>query len=483
MLERLSDFDPVIMEKYLSEEPISETEIKQAARRAVLNLCITPVFCGSSFKNKGVRMLLDAVVNYLPSPLDRGAILGHSVNDPEQVISRIPSQSQPFCGMAFKIINDPYVGQQTFIRVYSGEVAAGSYILNATTGKKERVGRILRIHANEREELDILQTGDIGALIGLKGTRTGHTLCSEGEELLLESIHYPETVVDVSIEPENRKDWDKLGAALSRMAMEDPSLKVRVDDETKETVISGMGELHLEVVVDRLLTEHKVTAHMGKPAVAYRETISREYRHTERYKKQTGGKGQFAQIEFLLEPNPGGDIEFVDMVKGGTIPREYIPGIERGFRETLHSGLIAGFPMIDVRFVLLDGLTHPVDSSELAFRVCTEHALKSIIGRTSPKLLEPLMKIEVNTPDDFMGDIIGDITRRRGKIDAMRRHRKGSQKLNGIVPLREMFGYANTLRNLSSGRASYSMEFVRYEMLPEQIALEVIEESRKKSGK
>ncbi|MBN1879857.1 elongation factor G [bacterium] len=483
LLEKLADFDPVIMEKYLGEEPITEQEIKQAARRAVLNLCITPVFCGSSFKNKGVRKLLDAVVDYLPSPIDRGAIIGHSVANPDLAISRIPSLSQPFCGMAFKIINDPYVGQQTFIRVYSGEVHSGSYIINATTGKKERVGRILRIHANDREELDVLQAGDIGALIGLKGTRTGHTLCGEGEELLLESIHYPETVVDVSIEPENRKDWDKLGAALGRMAMEDPSLKVRVDEETKETVISGMGELHLEVVVDRLLTEHKVVAHMGKPAVAYRETITREFRHTERYKKQTGGKGQFAQIEFQIEPNPHGDLEFVDMVKGGTIPREYIPGIDRGFRETMQAGLVAGFPMIGVRFVLIDGLTHPVDSSELAFRVCTAHALKGIIGRTQPKLLEPLMKIEINTPDEFMGDIIGDINRRRGKIDNMRRHRKGSQKLNGTVPLREMFGYANTLRNLSSGRAGYSMEFVRYELLPETIALEVIEESRKERGK
>lgn len=483
LLEKLADFDPVIMEKYLSEEAISAQEIRQAARRAVLNLCMTPVFCGSSFRNKGVRRLLDAVVDYLPSPIDRGAILGHDLNDPALTVSRIPSPSQPFCGMAFKIINDAFVGQQTFIRVYSGEVRSGTYIINATTGKKERVGRILRIHANEREEVGVLEAGDIGALIGLKATRTGHTLCDEGAELLLESIHYPETVVDVSIEPEDRKDWDKLGAALGRMAMEDPSLKIRVDDETKETVISGMGELHLEVVVDRLLTEHKVAARMGKPAVAYRETISREFRHTERYKKQTGGKGQFAQIEFQIEPNPAGENEFVDMVKGGTIPREYISGIERGFRDTLQAGLVAGFPMINVRFVLIDGLTHPVDSSEMAFRICTEHALKTVIGRTHPKLLEPLMKIEVNTPDDFMGDIIGDINRRRGKIDNMRRHRKGSQKLNGIVPLREMFGYANSLRNLSSGRASYSMEFMRYELLPEALALEVIEESRKKAGK
>lgn len=481
MLETLSDFDPVIMEKYLNDHPLTDSEIRTAARRAVLNLCITPVFCGSSFKNKGIRLLLDAVVDYLPSPLDRGAIVGHSVDNPTLSVSRIPSASQPFSAMAFKIINDPFVGHQTFIRVYSGKLPSGSYVLNATTGKKERVGRILRIHANDRVELETLEPGDIGALIGLKGTRTGHTLCDESQPLLLESIHYPETVVDVSIQPENRNDWDKLSTALSRMALEDPSLKVRVDSETRETVVSGMGELHLEVVVDRLSTEHKVTAFMGRPSVAYRETISHAFRHTERYKKQTGGKGQFAQIEFCLEPNPGKNLEFVDMVKGGNIPREYIPGIEKGFRHTMQNGLIAGFPMIDIKFVLLDGQAHAVDSSEMAFRICTEHALKSIINRTSPKLLEPVMKIEINTPDEYMGDIIGDINRRRGKIDNMRRHRKGSQKLNGVVPLREMFGYANALRNLSSGRAGYAMEFHRHELLPDQIALEVIEEYAKKS--
>ena len=483
-LETLADYDAGIMEKYLEEEEISPEEIQQAARRAVLNLCITPLFCGSAFKNKGVRLLLDAVVDYLPSPIDRGAIMGHDKEEPEQTIARKPSTSQPFCGMAFKIINDPYVGQQNFIRVYSGEVKAGSYMMNANTGKKERIARILRIHANDRVEVDSLQAGDIGALIGLKGTRTGHTLCEAGQELLLENIHYPETVIDVSIQPEQRKDWEKLGVALSKIALEDPSFKVKFDDETKETVISGMGELHLEIVVDRLRTEHKVDAIMGAPSVAYRETINREIRHTERYKKQTGGKGQFAQIEFRIEPNPGGDLEFVDLIKGGNIPREFIPAVERGFRETMQKGLIAGFPMIDIKFVLIDGSAHAVDSSEMAFRICTEQALKSVINKAAPNLLEPIMKIEINTPDDFMGDIIGDINRRRGKIDNMRRHRKGSQKLSGTVPLREMFGYANTLRNLSSGRANYSMEFMSYEPLPQTIREEVIEQLREeKEGK
>lgn len=476
LIETLADYDATIMEKYLEEEAITIEEIQTAARRAVLNLCITPVFCGSAFKNKGVQLLLDAVVDYLPSPIDRGAIIGHDIDEPEQGISRKPSSTQPFCGMAFKIINDPYVGQQNFVRVYSGELHAGTYVKNANTGKKERVGRILRIHANDRVEEKVLQAGDIGALIGLKGTRTGHTLCDAGHELLLENIHYPETVIDVSIEPETRKDWDKLGTALSKMALEDPSLKVRFDDETNETVISGMGELHLEIVVDRLKTEHKVAAVMGPPSVAYREAITREFRHTERYKKQTGGKGQFAQIEFRIEPNPGGDLEFVDLVKGGNIPREYIPAVEQGFRDTMQKGLIAGFPMIDTKFVLIDGNSHAVDSSEMAFRICTEQALKSIINRAGPQLREPIMKIEINTPDEFMGDIIGDINRRRGKIDNMRRHRKGSQKLTGTVPLREMFGYANSLRNLSSGRANYSMEFLNYEPLPQTIAEDVIAE-------
>ncbi|MCD4652946.1 elongation factor G [bacterium] len=483
LVEALADFDPNIMEKYLEEKPITSEEIRLAARRAVLNLCITPVFCGSAFKNKGVQQLLDSIVEYLPSPIDRGAILGQAVDDPELVITRKPSLSQPFCGMAFKIINDPYVGQQNFIRVYSGKVQAGSYIINASTGKKERVGRILRIHADNRVDIDSLNAGDIGALIGLKGTRTGHTLCDAGHELLLENIHYPETVVDVSIEPESRKEWDKLSVALGRMALEDPSVKVRFNEETNETVISGMGELHLEIVVDRLRTEYNVKAELGEPSVAYRETISREFRHTERYKKQTGGKGQFAQIEFRIEPNPGGELEFVDLVKGGNIPREYIPAVEKGFRETLKKGLVAGYPMIDVKFVLIDGAAHNVDSSEMAFRICTQQALRSIIGRASPKLLEPIMKIEINTPDSFMGDIIGDINRRRGKIDNMRRHRKGSQKLNGIVPLREMFGYANTLRNISSGRANYSMEYLRYDPLPAAIAEEVIETAHEKAGK
>ncbi|HPQ40397.1 MAG TPA: elongation factor G [bacterium] len=480
LIETLADFDPVLMDKYLEEQPIAPEEIRQAARRAVLNLCITPVFCGSAFKNKGVRLLLDAVIDYLPSPIDRGAIVGHDVDDPEQTVTRKPSRTQPFCGMAFKIINDPYVGQQNFVRVYSGEVNAGSYVMNANTGKKERVGRILRIHANSRSEIDVLGAGDIGALIGLKGTRTGNTLCSEGHELLLENIHYPETVVDVSIEPESRKDWDKLGAALTKMAMEDPSLRVHFDDETHETIISGMGELHLEIVVDRLKTEHKVVAQMGEPSVAYRETISHEYRHTERYKKQTGGKGQFAQIEFRIEPNPGENLTFVDLVKSGNIPREFIPAVEQGFRETMSRGLVAGFPMIDVKFVLIDGSAHSVDSSEMAFRICTEQALRSCIHRASPRLLEPMMKIEINTPDEYMGDIIGDINRRRGKVDHMRRHRKGSQKLTGTVPLREMFGYANTLRNLSSGRANYSMEYLRYDPLPQALAESVIELAREK---
>jgi len=480
MIEKLADFDEILMEKYIGGEEVSIDEIRNAARYAVLNLCITPVFCGSAFKNKGVRLLLDAVVDYLPSPIDRGIVTGRDANHPEVVISRKPHVSEPVTALAFKITNDAYVGQQTFVRVYAGELNSGSYIYNSTKQKRERIGRILRIHADERSEVPSLRAGDIGALIGMKITTTGDTLCQENDSILLENIHYPETVLDMKIEPITQKERDKLGMALSRLALEDPSFRVRFNEETDETIISGMGELHLEIIVDRLKTEHKVDVIVGEPAVAFRETITREAEHTYRFKKQTGGKGQFAHIVFRLEPNPGMGIEFVDHVKGGNIPREFIPAVEKGFRETVEKGLLAGYPMVDIKFVLVDGSYHPVDSSEMAFRMCTILGMKEIIHRAAPQLLEPIMKIEINTPDEFMGDAIGDVNRRRGKIENMRRHRKGSQKLNGTVPLMEMFGYASALRTLSSGRAAFSMEFLNYAPLPKNIEEGVIEESRKK---
>jgi len=482
MIEKLADFDESLMEKYIAEEEITESDIKRAARHAVLTLCVTPVFCGTAFKNKGVRLLLDAVVDYLPSPIDRGIITGADVNNPEIVLSRKPSYKRPFSALAFKITNDAYVGQQTFIRVYSGELMAGSYVLNATKGKKERIGRILRIHADERKEVKVLRAGDIGALIGIKYTTTGDTLCDEAEPILLESIKYPETVLDMKIEPDSKKERDRLSMALSKMALEDPSFKVRYDEETEETVISGMGELHLEVIVDRLKTEHKVNVNVSEPAVAFRESITREVEYNYKFKQQTGGKGQYAHIVFRLEPNDRNGIEFVDLVKGGNIPREYIPAVEKAFREAMDQGLYADYPMVDVRFVLIDGSYHPVDSSEMAFRTCTIQALREMIHKAAPQLQEPMMKIEINTPDEYMGDIIGDVNRRRGKIENMRRHRKGSQKLTGTVPLMEMFGYASALRTISSGRAAFSMEFLNYSPLPKSLEEKIVAEVREKKA-
>lgn len=480
MIEKLADFDEELMEKYLNDERITTEDIKRATRHAVLSLCVTPVFCGSAFKNKGCRPLLDAIVDYLPSPIDRGIITGSDVNNPETVISRIPSVREPFSALAFKITNDIYVGQQTFIRVYSGEIKTGDLVLNSTKNKTERIGRILRIHADEREEVSVLKAGDIGALIGTKVTTTGDTLCDPNNPIILEKIHVPDTVIDLKVEPMTPKEREKLSFALNKLSLEDPSFKVRFDEETEETIISGMGELHLEIIVDRLKTDFNLDIKVGQPAVAFRETITEEFRHEYKYKKQTGGRGQYAHIIYRIEPNPDGGLDFVNHVKGGNIPKEFIPAIEKGFMEIAEKGVYAGYPLVDVRFVLVDGSYHPVDSSDMAYRICTIQALKESIVKAGPRLLEPIMKIEINTPDEYMGDIIGDINRRRGKIEKMRRYRKGSQKLTGTVPLMEMFGYASTLRTLSSGRASYSMEFLRYELLPPNIEEKIVEESRKR---
>ena len=482
MVEKLADFDLELMDKYLHDREISEEDIKRATRHAVLTLCITPVFCGTAFKNKGIRLLMDAVVDYLPSPIDRGIIVGSDLDDPQKAISRIPSAKEPFAALAFKIINDPYVGQQTFIRVYSGELPASSYIYNPVKDKRERIARILRIHADRREEIDTIRAGDIAALIGTKFTTTGDTLCSEKEPMLLENIHYPETVIDLKIEPPSARERDKLSAALYKLSLEDPSFKVHFDDETDETVISGMGELHLEIIVDRLKTEHHVNVQVGKPAVAFREAITQEADSNYKFKKQTGGKGQFAHIVMRIEPNPGQGLEFINNIKGGNIPKEYIPAIEKGFRASMGKGPHSGYPMVDVKFVLLDGSFHAVDSSEQAFKTCSQLAIKEAIRKAAPHVLEPIMKIEVNTPDEYMGEIIGDINRRRGRIDSMRRFRKGSQKINGSIPLMEMFGYASVLRTVSSGRASHSIEFLHYSPLPKGIEEALLTELREKKA-
>jgi elongation factor G len=485
VIEKLADYNEEIMEMFLDGKDVPNDLLKKAAREATIKMMITPVFCGSSYKNKGVHLLLDAIIDYLPSPVDIGAVVGTDIDNPEKTHARHPSSKDPFAALAFKLIHDPYVGQQTFIRIYSGELKSGMQVYNSTKDKEERIGRILRIHANEREEIDQAGPGDIVALIGLKYTKTGDTLCDPAHPLHLESIFIPPSVIELKVSPISKKEEEKLGIALRKLAMEDPSFNVRFDEETNETIISGMGELHLEIIVDRLKHEFGVEAIVGEPSVAFRETITAEHEINYKHAKQTGGKGQYAHVVMRIEPNEGKGFEFVDHIKGGAIPAEYVPSVQKGIESVLEEGVLAGFPIVDVRVVLIDGSYHEVDSSDMAFRVCAATAFKQAFMKCNPILLEPVMKIEVNTPDDYIGDVIGDINKRRGKIEAMRRHRKGSQKLNGFVPLMEMFGYATQLRNITSGRANYSMEFHKYVSCPKEVQEKVLKklEEKKKENK
>ncbi len=481
LVEKLADFDEEIMELYLAEKDIPAETVRRASRCATIKMLFTPVFCGAAYKNKGIQLLLDAIIDYLPSPVEKGAVVGMDLDDSQKSHTRHPLQSDPFCGLAFKLIHDPYVGQQTFVRVYSGKLKSGMQVFNASRGEYERIGRILKIRAKEREEISGADPGDIVALIGMKYTRTGDTLCDPEHPLVLESIYVPPAVIDLKITPPSRKEDEKLGAALRKLAMEDPSFKVKVDGETSETIISGMGELHLEIIVDRLKTEFGVEAQVGEPSVAFRETITAEAQAVTRFVKQTGGRGQYAHCEMRLEPNPGKGFEFVDHIKGGAIPQEYIPSIKKGIEAAINAGILAGFAVVDVRAVVIDGSSHEVDSSDMAFRTCGSLCFKEAFRKASPVLLEPLMKIEVNTPDDYIGEVIGDLNRRRGRIESMRRFRKGAQKINGFVPLVEMFGYATTLRSITSGRASYSMEFSKYVPLSREMqekTLKALEEKR-----
>lgn len=480
LIEKLAEFNEEILESFLEDKEIPEELLISAAREATLKLLITPVLCGAAYKNKGIAQLLDAVLAYLPSPLDIGPTIGMDVDDHEKTRVRNPSPKEPFAALAFKLIHDPYVGQQTFIRIYSGTLHSGMQLMNSTKGKPERIGRILKIHAKERVEVTSAGPGDIVALIGLKLTKTGDTLCAMEEQLHLESIHIPPSVIELKINPETRKDQSKLGEALSKLVNEDPSFHARYDDETEETVIAGMGELHLEILVDRLKTEFGIPVVVGEPSVAYRETISQEVEVEYRHSKQTGGKGQFAQVYMRMEPNEGQGYEYQDKIKGGSIPNEYIPSVNKGIVKTMATGVLAGFPVVDIKVVLLDGQFHPVDSSDFAFQTCASIAFKQGFMKATPVLLEPVMKIEVNTPDEFIGDIVGNLNKRRGKVESMRRHRKGSQKLNGYVPLQEMFGYATTLRNLSSGRANYSMEFYQYMPVNKALQEEVLKKLAEK---
>ena len=486
LVEKLADYNEEIMELYLDEKEVPAELLKKAARDATLKLLITPVFCGSAYKNKGVQMLLDSVIDYLPSPIDVGSICGTDIDDAKKTHTRHPSSKDHFAALAFKLIHDPYVGQQTFIRIYSGELKSGMQLLNSTKDKNERIGRILRIHAKDREEVDVAGPGDIVALIGMKYTKTGDTLCDPDQPLHLENIFVPPTVIELKVTPPTKKEEEKLGAALRKLSMEDPSFNVRYDDETNETVISGMGELHLEIIVDRIKHEFGVEAIIGEPSVAFRETITIESECDYKHSKQTGGKGQYAHTVMRIEPNKGKGFEFSDIIKGGSIPTEFIPSVRKGIEGTLDGGILAGFPIVDVKVVLLDGSSHAVDSSDMAFRTCGSIAFKKAFMNGKPVLLEPLMKIEINTPDDYIGDIVGDLNKRRGKIESMRRYRKGAQKLNGFVPLMEMFGYATQLRSLSSGRANYSMEFYQYVKInkdvQEKILKEVEEKKKQKAG-
>lgn len=474
MIEKLAESDERILELFLEDEPIPLEILKNAARKATLKLEITPVFCGAAYKNKGIQNLLDAVLDYLPSPLDIGAVVGIDIYKEDKTHTRNPSVKDPFSALVFKLIHDPYVGQQTFVRIFSGSIRSGMQVYNSSKQKYERVGRIFRIKAKERIEISEAGPGDIIALIGMKYSKTGDTLCNGDFPLLLESIHIPQTVIELKINPANRKEQSKLGEALAKLVNEDPSFGVRFNSETDETIISGMGELHLEVIIDRLKGEFGVPVDVGEPSVAFRETITAEVECNYKHTKQTGGRGQYAHTVMRLEPNEGNGYEFVDKIKGGVIPGEYIPSVNKGIQKTLDGGVLAGFPIVDVKVVLLDGSFHPVDSSDMAFQICASICFKNGFMKGNPSLLEPVMRIEINTPDEYIGSIVGDLNKRRGKIDSMRRFRKGSQKLNGTVPLMEMFGYATALRNISSGRANYSMEFYKYVLVTSVIQDEIL---------
>jgi elongation factor G len=480
LVEACADYDDELMEAYLADEEISPERIRRALRQATLDIKITPVLCGSSFKNKGVQPLLDAVIDYLPSPLDVPAVQGvePSPDGEGRPAERPADDNAPFAALAFKVMADPYVGKLTYFRVYSGTLAAGAKVLNVSTGRTERIGRILEMHANHREEREEIHAGDIVAGVGLKQTSTGDTLCDPAAPIKLETIEFPEPVISVSIEPKTKADQEKLGSSLARLAEEDPTFQVRTDEETAETLISGMGELHLEVIVDRLLREFKVDANVGRPQVAYRETVRQPASKVEgRFVRQTGGRGQYGHAVIDLEPAPGEGFDFVNKIKGGAIPSEFIPAVEQGVEEALETGVKAGYPMVDVRVTLVDGSYHDVDSSEMAFKIAGSMALQEAARRAKPVLLEPVMAVEVVTPEEFMGDVIGDLNRRRGRIEGME-PRGNTQVVRAFVPLAQMFGYATDLRSQTQGRATYTMQFDHYAEMPTSLADELTEHRR-----
>ena len=477
MLDAVAEFDDQVMEKYLNGHPLTEEEVLRAIRAGTISMKITPVLCGSAFKNKGVQQLLDAVVDYLPSPMDIPPVKGIDPNTDKEVF-RKPDDSEPFAALAFKMMTDPFAGQLVFFRVYSGMLKTGSPVLNVTKGTKDRIGRLLKMHANKREEIDVAYSGDIVAAVGLKGATTGDTLADEKQPVLLEVMKFPEPVIAMAIEPKTKQDQEKMGFALQKLAQEDPSFRVRTDEETGQVIIAGMGELHLEIIVDRMLREFKVEANVGKPEVAFRETIRRKAEAEAKYIKQTGGRGQYGHVVLTVEPSESGKgFEFVNKIVGGVIPREFIPAVEKGVKERLDAGVIAGYPLRDIRVTLTYGSYHDVDSNEMAFKIAGSMAFADACKRADAVLLEPIMKVEVLVPQDFMGDVIGNLNGRRGKIQGMK-VRAGAQAIDATVPLSEMFGYATDLRSRTQGRATYSMEFDRYDQVPKQISEGIIAKYR-----
>jgi len=481
MIEKISEaeINDALMEKYLEGEELTKDEIMEGIKKATINMEIVPMTCGTAFKNKGVQTLLDAVVDYLPAPTEVPPIRGTMMDDPEKEIFVESTDDGAFASLAFKIMTDPFVGQLTFIRVYRGSLEAGSYVHNTTKDKKERIGRIMKMHAIKREEIKEIYAGEIGAVVGLKNTTTGDTLCDPDDKVVLERMDFPEPVISVAVEPKTKADQEKMGIALQKLAQEDPSFRVETDEESGQTIISGMGELHLEILVDRMMREFKVEAEIGQPQVAYRETIRDTVEQEYKYAKQSGGRGQYGHVFLKLEPlEPGEGYEFVDAIKGGTVPREYIPAVDKGIQEAMQGGVLAGYPVEDVKVTLYDGSYHDVDSSEMAFKLAASMGFKEGARKANAVILEPMMKVEVEVPEEFMGDVIGDLNRRRGQVEGMD-ERAGNKIVNAFVPLSEMFGYSTDLRSATQGRATYAMEFDHYAEVPKNVAEEII---KKRNG-
>ncbi len=479
LIEKIVEQDDAMMETYLGGTEPSTEDLKKALRKGVLAYEIIPILTGTALKNKGIQALLDAIVDYLPSPLDVPPVTGHDPKDESKEITRQASDTEPFTALAFKVVTDPFVGKLVFFRVYAGQLEAGSYVLNTTTGNKERIGRIVRLHADKREEVKTVYAGEIAAAVGLKDTTTGDSLTDPANPVILENITFPDPVISIAIEPKTKADQEKMGIALSKLAEEDPTFKVNSDDETGQTIISGMGELHLEVIVDRMMREFKVEANIGKPQVAYKETIKANAQAEEKYIKQSGGRGQYGHVYIKVEPlERGAGNEFEDVIKGGSIPQEFIPAVEKGVNEAMDNGVVAGYPVVDVKATLYDGSYHDVDSSEAAFKIAGSKGVKAAMRKAKPVLLEPIMKVEVTTPDNYMGDVVGDLNSKRGQIQEMSDRPQQIKVILAMVPLAEMFGYATKLRSVTQGRASYAMEFDHYEEVPNNIALKITGEDK-----